>query len=104
MANAIKKAIRKVRRKPTTPVKVENPIIKIIALYKASQYKQAFWERDKKIVRDDNFKKALIARREQIKEINAEKERQVEIAEQRLQNLKKARRKLKRLRENEADI
>jgi len=96
--DAIRKTIKKVRHKFKRPEKPEHPLVKIIAERKALEHRAEFWERDKKIVRDDNFKKALLARTLQIEAINAEKQRQIEIAELRLENLKKARRKLKRMR------
>lgn len=74
------------------------PLEKALALYKAEAYKQESWERDKKIKRADNFKKAVAAREVQLEEIRAEKERKALIAEQRLENLQKARKALKRMR------
>jgi hypothetical protein len=92
------KIINRIRRKPRPQPKPEHPLVKIIAEHKAEIYMSEFWERDKKIVRDYNFKKALIGLREYRKGIEAEKERQEIIADQRLKNLKKARRKLARMR------
>lgn len=103
MADAVKKVLRKIRHKFKRPEKPENPLAKIIAERKAEEHQREFWERDKVIVRDDNFKKALVARAQQIEAINAEKQRQADIAELRLENLKKARRKLKRIRAKESE-
>jgi hypothetical protein len=93
-----KKVIRKIRHKFKPPQKPEHPLAKIIAEAKAEEHRRKFWERDKKIVRDSNFKKALVAMELKREEARKEKERQAEIAEQRILNLKKARRKLKRIR------
>jgi hypothetical protein len=96
--DAVKKVIRKIRHKFKRPEKPEHPLVKIIAEAKAERYRQEFWERDKKNVRDANFKKALQALEVRREEQRKEKERQAEIAEQRLKNLKKARRKLAKIR------
>lgn len=101
MADAVKKVIKKIRGKHKPPEKLEPLWMKLKAEHEARLLQEAAWERDKKIVRDENFKKALIARQQQIEAINAEKQRQVEIAELRLKNLKKARRKLAKLREEQ---
>lgn len=99
--DAVKKVIRKIRHKFKAPEKPEPLWKKLKAQAEAERLKAAFWERDKKIVRDDNFKKALVARAQQIEQINIEKERQTEIVETRLRNLKKARRRQKWLRKQE---
>ena len=101
MSDLAKKVIRKIRHQFKPPEKPEPLWKKLQAEAKARRLQQEFWERDKKTVRDANFQKALIARELQVKEIQAEKERQEQIAEQRLDNLKKARGKLKRLRAKE---
>ena len=101
MADAVKKVIKKIRHKFKPPEKLEPLWKRLKAEAEARRLQEEFWERDKVIVRDQNFKKAKIAREQQIEAINAEKERQVEIAEQRLKNLKKARRKLAKLREEQ---
>ena len=100
MADAIRKTLKKIQRKFTPPLKIEPLWKKQLVMEQAEKYRMEFWERDKKIVRDANFKKALIARAEQLERINVEKARQEEIAQRRLDNLKKARRKLKRMRNN----
>ena len=96
-----KKVINKIRHKFKRPEKPEDPIVKIIAERKAEEHAAAFWERDKKIVRAYNFQKAVIAREQQVDQINAERQRKIEIAELRLKNLKKARRKLAKKREEQ---
>lgn len=93
-----KKVINKIRHKFKREQKPEDPIIKLVAEVKAEAYQQSLWERDKKIVRDDNFKKARLAMEEHRKEVQTERERQRTIAEQRLKNLKKARRRLAKIR------
>ncbi len=100
MADAIRRTLRKVRHKFKPPKKPEHPLVKVIAQIKAKQYKQEFWERDKAIVRDANFKKALqalaVARQ-------AEQARQAEITKQRLKNLKKARKQKEKNRSTDHD-
>ena len=100
MADAIRKTLKKIQRKFTPPLEIEPLWKKQLVMEQAEEYRMEFWERDKKIVRDANFKKALIARAEQLERINVEKARQEEIAQRRLDNLKKARRKLKKMRNN----
>ena len=101
MADPVKKLIRKIRHKFKPPEKPEPRWKKLQAEAKARALQQEGWERDKKIKRDANFQLARIARDKQVEAIRAEKERQEQIAEQRLENLKKARRKLKRMRAKE---
>jgi hypothetical protein len=101
MADAVKKVLRKVRHKFKAPEKPEPLWKKWQAEYKSQQLQQEGWERDKKIVRGYNFQKAVQARALQIEAINAEKERQAMIVETRLKNLKKARRKLAKMRNEE---
>ena len=99
MADAVKKVIRKIRHKFKPPEKPEPLWKRLRAEAEARRLKEEFWERDKVIVRDQNFQKAKIARELQVEAIRAEKQRQLEIAEERLKNLKKARRKLAKSRE-----
>jgi hypothetical protein len=103
MADPVKKVIRKIRHKFKPPEKPEHPLVKIIAEHRAKIYRNGFWERDKKTKRAANFQLAQIAREKQVEAIRAEKERQEQIAEQRLENLKKARRKLRRMRKKELE-
>src|SRR3972149_591274 len=99
MADPGKEGIRKIRHKIKPPEKPEPLWKRLKAEAEARRLQEEFWERDKKVVRDANFQKALIAREQQVDAIRAEKERQAENAQERLDNLKKARRKLKRLRD-----
>lgn len=73
-----------------------------IILAAAKRRKQDFWERDRQIVRNQNFRKAQLVRRENIErardERETEEERLAAIEEVRLKNLKKARRKLRNKR------
>jgi hypothetical protein len=101
MADPVKKAINKIRHKFKRPEKPEHPLVKIIAEHRAEEHKRELWERDKEIVRDYAFEKAKAARAAQVEQIRAEKERQLQIAEDRLKNLKKARRKLAKIREEQ---
>ena len=101
MANVPKKVIRKIRHKFKPPEKPEDPIKKLIANLKAARQKQEIWETDKRIKREANFKQALLGLGEYRKQREAEKERQEEIANERLKNLKKARKALQKSREGE---
>jgi hypothetical protein len=101
MADPVKKVINKIRHKFRREEKLEHPLVKIIAEHRAEQRRLEFWERDKANKRADNFTLALRAREKQLEAIRAEKARQEQIAADRLENLKKARRKLKRLRAKE---
>jgi hypothetical protein len=65
---------------------------------KAGHYMQEFWENDKIIKRDQNFKKAQAALELHKEAKQAEKERQQGIIDERLKNLKKARKALKKKR------
>lgn len=96
--DAVKKVLRKIKHIPV-PLAIipPDPFMDL----KVEAHKREFWERDKKNKRDENFKKAQAARALQVEAINTEKERQAEIALQRLKNLKKARRKLAKKRENQ---
>lgn len=98
MADAIKKTIRKIRHKFKSAPKLEPLWKKRQAEERARQLRQESWERDKKVVRGYNFEKAKRARAEQVKLINEEKQRKADIVTERLKNLKKARRKLAKMR------
>jgi len=50
---------------------------------------------------NENFAKATTARQAQVDAINAEKERQADIIKARLKNLKKARKKLAKIRSSQ---
>lgn len=103
MADAIRKAIKKIRHKHKAQTNPEPLWKKLLAEAKARQLQQEAWERDKKVVRGYNFEKAKRARALQVQAINEEKQRQADIIAERLKNLKKARRKLARIREKEKD-
>jgi len=100
--DAIRKVLRKFRGTRVRHPKPETSVEKAIALWRAQKYSEAFWERDKKIVRDANFRKAQLVRNDNLErrrlEREAEAERQSEIAEIRTKNLRKARRKLRWIR------
>jgi len=95
-----RKIIKKIRHQFKRLEKPEPLWKKFQAEARAREYMADFWERDKKVVRDANFKKALIGLEEYRERQREEKERQEQIALDRLKNLKKARRVLKRSREN----
>lgn len=95
-----KRVIKSVRRIPK-PQDAEPLWKKMQAEAQAKEYRLEFWERDKKVVRDQNFKKMQLALSEYRKRAQDERERQERIAEQRIENLKKARRKLAKEREEQ---
>ena len=90
----VKKILRRARRIPrrkARPIRPANRFV-IAAMH------QSRWRKSVELTRDRNFKKAKQARQVQIDGINAEKERQADIKKARLKNLKKARRKLAKIR------
>ena len=91
-ARDVIKRVRKVgllvEEPPSDPVGV------IIDTWRTRQ----LWERDKIIKRDQNFQKMKAARERQVEVIRAAKERQEEIRLERLDNLAKARKVLKKKR------
>ena len=93
----VNKILRKVRRIPEPRQK---PIARINQAYldglMNKQVKNGHY-----MVRDRNFKRAQHARALQVEAINAEKQRQADIAKARLKNLKKARRKLAKIRSSQ---
>lgn len=96
----VKKVIKKVRN---IPRRSDHRDISDdwLALAKANVAEQELWERDKKIKREENFRKMQYGLELKKEADQAERERQAEIAEQRLRNLRKARRALKRKRSKE---
>jgi predicted nucleotidyltransferase len=93
--DTVRKLLKKIRGIPIRPLIVRDTSMDWLLDIKAEQHKQEFWERDKRIVRDYNFQKARIALEK------AREERQA-FADERLENLKKARRKLARMRKQDA--
>ena len=89
-----KKVIKKIRHQIRTLLPPErHPELVLLDEFRTGE----FWERDKKTKRDQNFAKAKLRLEEYREEQRLEKLRQEEIAEARLKNLKKARRKLRQL-------
>lgn len=102
MSDPIKRLFRKIKRVPLKPPAPAEPLWKVYqARREGQEYAGEFWVRDKERVRDLNFQKMLLAREDWLKQKEQERQRLEEIAEQRLKNLAKARRKLKRIREVE---
>jgi len=97
MTSVVKKVIRRVRGTQKPQEQRDDSMDWLVAI-RARQQQTRRWDRDKTNKRDDSFRKMLMAREVQVDAINAEKARQVEIGEARLKNLKKARRRLKRIR------
>ena len=93
MTDLAKKILRKIRgtRLPQKPL-----VSMAEARAKHDILAKEAWERDKKVNRNAAFKKAQIKLAEYREQVQAEKERQVQIAETRLKNLKKARRAKRR--------
>ena len=93
MTDTFKKMLRKIRgtRLPQKPL-----VSMAEAKAKHDILAKEAWERDKKTNRTANFKKAKIKLAEYREQVQAEKDRQAQIAETRLKNLKKARRAKRR--------
>lgn len=93
MTDLAKKILRKIRgtRLPQKPL-----VSMAEAKAKRDILAKEAWERDKKVNRNAAFKKAQIKLAIRREEIQAEKERQAQIAEARLVNLKKARKAKRR--------
>lgn len=98
MTNVVKKVLRKIRG-GHLPI-VVLPEMTEEQKRASENYIDEFWERDKKIVREANFQKAKIKLEEYRTQQRLEKERQAQIAEQRLKNLKKARRALRKKKDD----
>lgn len=90
------KSIRRVGKKP--PVDPPTELDIKVAEWKDDTYTYKFWERDKKIKRDQNFERMKLAREEQLEQKRLSKLREEEIKKNRLLNLKKARKALKKKR------
>ena len=84
MADAIRKAIKKVRHKFKPQQKMETPLQRLIIQIKSENYRNEFWERDKKQQRSLSFEKAKIVLKNKL----AEKQKRREAM---LENLAKAR-------------
>ena len=87
-----RRVIKRVRKVGILQVPLRDPY----GAWLEKQRVSNMWERDKEIKRDQNFQKMTLAREKQVAAIRAEKERQELINEERLKNLKKARRAKKR--------
>jgi len=77
---------------------VEEPPTDPVGVFIDEWNKRKLWERDKIIKRDQNFKLMKAGKDRQLEAIHAERERQEEIRSQRLDNLAKARKVLKKKR------
>ena len=96
-----KNIIKRLRRVPKKQ-DAQDPLDAIISEMEAELNMNDMWQRDKKTVRDSNFKKARIVRGQNLakskEEQRVEDARLQKISEARLKNLKKAQRKLRRIR------
>ena len=93
-----RKIIKKARGIPLKPLEIEDPIDILLAEAYENISKEDEHEKQLKIKRDRNFAKAQAARERSLEAKAREEERQREIEKKRLKNLKKARRKLARMR------
>jgi hypothetical protein len=97
----IRKVIKSIRHIGKQPQKDPQTMIELlIAAQKARERTVDLWENDKRIKREHNFALMKAAQEERLERIRLEKERQEEVNQTRLKNLKKGRRKLARMREN----
>jgi len=97
-----KRIIKRIRGIPLKPLEVTDPIDIRLA---EAQGEIQMWEqhqRQLEIKREHNFQKMQAARQRQLETMAREEERQHEIEKQRLKNLSKARRTLRKMRENGA--
>jgi hypothetical protein len=99
--DAVKKVLRKIRQVHAPAIVYPKPKPRWLKDIELRRENQVRWEMDKKINRDHAFEKAKIGLAKYRKEQRLEKERQAELAEQRLKNLRKARRVLARKREGD---
>ena len=101
--DAVRKVIKKLRGqypRPPEPV----PLWKIYrAMAIARRENKERWENDKRINREHAFAKAQVALAKYREERQLEKERQQAVVDERLKNLKKARRRQRWLRAHEGD-
>jgi hypothetical protein len=100
-----KNIIKRIRGIPKKRRKMENPVDALRVLLKAAEERQKVYERDKIRVRDRNFNKARETRARNIAEVKIAQEeeqaRQDDIQKTRIKNLRRARRKLRKLRSGE---
>jgi hypothetical protein len=98
----VRKAIKKIRGIPTKPLEVTDPVDIRLALAAGEIHMHDQYQGQVEIIRDRNFEKAKEARARNIEMRQRERERQEQIAEDRLKNLKKARKALERKRNAES--
>lgn len=97
--DAVSKVLHKIRQIPRR-IKIVDPMDVRLVEAEALAIADDQWEKDVALVRSRNFVKAQAALQEK-RELQQEmKLREMEIHEMRLKNLKKARRKLARMRED----
>jgi hypothetical protein len=96
----IRKAIKKIRGIPPKPIKITDPVDIRIAEF-AGELKM-LEEHDKQLAikQEHNFAQMKAGKERQLQEIYREQERQREIEKKRLKNLGKARKVLRKMREN----
>lgn len=96
-----KSIIKKIRGQFDRPLVIDDPVDIRLAEAQHQIYMNDIYESQLKIKRMHNFALAVEARKQNLEAKQVEQERQDAIAQERLDNLKKARRKLERMR-NEA--
>lgn len=100
MSNPVQDAIKRVRHIPKKPLVITDPVDIRLAEARAQMAIGDLYESQVEIVRDRNFKLAQEARQRNVEARQEEERRQEEIAQTRLKNLTKARKKLRKMREN----
>ena len=96
----IRHVIKHIRRIPIRPLEITDLVDIRLAEARAQMAAGDLYDSQVEIVRDRNLKAAQDARERWSKAREEEERRQEEIAKERLKNLTKARRKLRKMREN----
>ena len=96
-----RKIIKKIRHIPIKEKKRDTSRDWLVDIL-AEQGREKTWQDSLRIKREHNFQQMLAGLEEYRKEQQAEKDRQREIEEERLKNLKKARKVLAKLRSEDA--
>ena len=98
----IQKVIKHIRGISTKPLVITDPVDARIAEAKAQMAMGDIYDSQVEIIRDRNFRLAQDARQRNIEARKEEERRQEEIATQRLKNLVRARKALRKMRLNES--
>lgn len=95
-----KNIIKKLRGIPLKPLEIGDPVDIRLAEFEGELKMIEENDRQLEIKREHNFAQMRAARERQLQELYREQERQREIEKQRLKNLGKARKVLRKMREN----